>query len=167
MPRIAKDWTKVPPNGGRVLHREKEDSPSGDVRWRVRCGCGHEFTVTASMLRRRKSLKCRPCSNAEGNARTHGGSRDPLYAVWDNMKRRCHDPKATGYHRYGGRGIFVDESWRKDFGIFRDYISSELGPKPSPEHTIDRIDPDDGYRPGNIRWATRKEQARNKSSKRT
>jgi len=163
MARTAEDWTNKTRIGGKVLRRAKENGPSGDVRWVVLCDCGREFEVSASLLRRRKTFQCKPCSNAAGYAKTHGGSLEPLYSVWDNMKRRCHDPRATGYHRYGGRGIFMDESWRTDFGIFRAYITSELGPKPTPEHTIDRINPDDGYRPGNIRWATRAEQRANLS----
>jgi len=73
---------------------------------------------------------------------------------------RCHNPNHNRYNDYGGRGIFVHDEWRTEGGFqkFMEYV----GPKPSPELTLDRIDNDKGYEPGNLRWATRSEQQRNR-----
>ena len=77
------------------------------------------------------------------------------------MKRRCYSPSDTSYPKYGARGITVADEWRNDFPAFLAYI----GPKPSPRHTIDRIDGTKGYVPGNVRWATYHEQAVNRRAK--
>jgi len=76
------------------------------------------------------------------------------------MKSRCTNPKTSGYHRYGGRGIKVCEEWQHDFQAFFDY----MGPRPSPDHQLDRINNDGNYEPGNVKWSTRLEQMNNKSN---
>jgi hypothetical protein len=95
----------------------------------------------------------------------HGDARGdgpypPLYTAWRNMKRRCFNPSDESYHNYGGRGITVCEEWL-DWVLFRDYIAANLGPRP-PGLTLDRIDNDGNYEPGNVRWATYTEQNRNR-----
>lgn len=81
----------------------------------------------------------------------------PLYGVWRQMVRRCHDPRSVGYPNYGARGIQVCAAWRDDFWRF----VFDVEPRPSPQHTLDRVDNNRGYEPTNVRWATRNEQARN------
>ena len=161
MSRTATDWSKESRPGGKALRRA-ENRPSGEPVWVLQCDCGKTYLCTSSLVRRRKTFECRPCSLAAGKSATHRGSLERLYSVWDNMRRRCSDPKTVGYHRYGGRGIAVHESWQKDYAAFRSYIMSEMGDRPTPKHTIDRIDPDGNYEPGNIRWATQKEQIANR-----
>lgn len=74
------------------------------------------------------------------------------------MLQRCYNPKNWKYPDYGARGIVVCERWKNDFHAF----AEDLGPKPSKDHSIDRIDNSGNYEPGNVRYATRSEQARNK-----
>jgi len=74
------------------------------------------------------------------------------------MNQRCHNPKNKDYPNYGGRGIFVCDLWRESYEAFMMYI----GKKPTPAHTIERLDVNVGYQPGNVTWATRDERARNK-----
>lgn len=85
----------------------------------------------------------------------------PEHKCWSNMLSRCRNPKATGYPSYGGRGIVVCERWL-DFAAFLE----DMGTKPTPDHSIDRIDVNGNYEPGNCRWATETEQQRNKRSNR-
>ena len=91
---------------------------------------------------------------------TQEGFRTPEYTAWIQVIQRCTNSCAAGYARYGGRGISVCERWRSSFGSFL----ADMGRKPSPEHSIERKNNDGNYEPGNCVWATRKVQARNKSS---
>lgn len=88
----------------------------------------------------------------------HGMYRTPTYRSWRAMLSRCENPNATGYGRYGGRGITVCDRWRADFTAFL----ADMGERPSIDHSIDRIDTDGNYEPSNCRWATRSEQQQNK-----
>jgi hypothetical protein len=80
------------------------------------------------------------------------------YMAWYNMIRRCCNPRHQDFARYGGRGIRVCERWRHDFMVFL----SDMGPRPSRAHSIDRCDNDGGYEPANCRWATPSQQRRNR-----
>lgn len=89
--------------------------------------------------------------------RTHGQSYSPEYTAWKHMRDRCFNKKSLSYRHYGGRGITVCNAWL-DFNNFVSYI----GLRPTPQHSLDRIDNDGDYEPGNVRWATKSEQNFNK-----
>jgi hypothetical protein len=93
------------------------------------------------------------------SALKHGGAHLPEYRVWLDMKKRCLVPSAKDYATYGGRGITVCKAWL-DFETFY----KDMGPKPSPEHQIDRINNNGSYRPSNCRWVTRKENMLNRKN---
>jgi len=84
-----------------------------------------------------------------------------LYRTWVGMRSRCHNPRAVAYRDYGGRGIIVCDEWRDNAEAFVLYALDTLGARP-PGHSLDRINNDDGYRPGNVRWATHSQQMRNR-----
>ena len=89
----------------------------------------------------------------------HGLSRTKEYEAWQCAKKRCFNPKDKFFHRYGGRGITMCEKWKNSFLIFL----KDMGKAPSSKHCLDRIDNDRNYEPGNVRWATQKEQANNRT----
>lgn len=88
----------------------------------------------------------------------HGMHTSPEYWAWRDMKRRCLNPNARDFANYGARGIQVCERWRESFCAFFD----DMGLRPSPQHSLDRINNDGNYEPGNCRWATVKEQLQNR-----
>jgi hypothetical protein len=132
-------------------------------RYWVRCECGVEKETRAQSLLSGTSESCgcmrkeraRVACTKHGAATT--GRQSPEYTVWMGMKNRCHQPNGGGYALYGARGIAVCERWRKNFVAFL----ADVGPRPSKHHSLDRIDGSKGYEPGNVRWATQKEQMRN------
>lgn len=137
--------------------------------WRVRCDCGTEKVVRRGNLLSTKSCGCLTKERLAARA-THGltrtGQHHPLYSVWESMNKRCHGK--TLYPRYGGRGISVCQRWRFGDGKKTGFecFLEDMGEKPSPSHSIDRIDCNGQYEPQNCRWATQLEQQRNKSSNR-
>lgn len=136
-------------------------------RWRCQCDCGGERIARTSELRSGRVLSC-GCLRRESAARvgkattTHGMRYTPEYRAWSGMKQRCTNPKISNFPQYGGRGIRVCDRWMASFDDFL----ADLGPRPSPDHSLDRIDNDGHYDPSNCQWRTRVEQQRNVSRNR-
>ncbi len=142
-----------------VLSRAENMPGRGDTQWLCRCSCGTQKVVIGFTLKNGSNRSC-GCYKKEITVKTHkrhGAYKDPLYKVWSAAKRRCNSPDDPSYKNYGGRGIKMSKEFQESFEAFRDH----LGPKPSPAHTVDRINNNRGYKRGNLRWATRAEQIRN------
>ena len=123
-------------------------------RWLFQCSCGKQKEIRPISVRSGHTKGC-GCLQLRT---THGGSGTSEFQAWADMKRRCNNPNDQHYKNYGGRGITICLEWQNDFVAFLDYI----GPKPSPSYSVDRIDNDLGYQPGNVKWATKKQQANNR-----
>jgi len=136
----------------------------GKIEARCECGVVKLVETSAVRLGKIKSCGCYGKAAREKVNLKHGhnrrGSRSSLYKVWCNMLNRCDNPDNPNYPLYGGRGITVCDEW-KDFNKFLEGV----GERPA-NHTLDRIDVNKGYEPGNVRWATLSEQARNKRTNR-
>jgi hypothetical protein len=149
-----------------VLRQTSRDA-CNKRRWWCVCRCGNERSVVASRLARglSRSCGCRRAALSSERSRTHGeshsnrnGMGSSEYIVWCGIISRCHSPSNGRYDAYGGRGISVYPKWRGSFEEFVTYV----GRRPSKAHSLDRINNDGNYEPGNVRWATRIEQQRNK-----
>lgn len=94
--------------------------------------------------------------------KTHQLSQIPEYGTWKRMNQRCHNPNNPDFKHYGGRGLEVCPEWKPNFKAFYKHI----GPKPHNKTSVERIDNNRGYEPGNVRWATQEEQTNNCRSNR-
>lgn len=136
----------------------------GRTQWYCLCDCGQFLWATGKNLQAEntKSCGCLQRQVVFDRSFQHGRIRTPEWYSWVNMQDRCFRKKLRAYARYGGRGITVSKEWLGRGGFQR--FLNHIGLRPSPTHSIDRIDNDGNYEPGNVRWATKKEQSRNRST---
>jgi hypothetical protein len=147
---------------GRLVVVSDDGGPVNDKRLCVcACDCGAEKRVSYRSLKRGATGSCGCLGReiASKRSRKHGLTGTPEYRCWHAMIARCRDPHAAGFEHYGGRGIRVCDQWQSFEGFLAD-----MGPRPTLNHSIDRIDGTRGYEPGNCRWATTSEQARNRNN---
>lgn len=130
--------------------------------WLLKCDCGNEYTTTTGALTSENTSSC-GCLKADLDRvrmTTHGMSYEPEYYIWRNMIDRCTNPNSQCWKDYGGRGIQVCDRWMGDNGFLNFY--ADVGPRPSKAYSIDRYPNNNGnYEPGNVRWATYRQQNRN------
>lgn len=116
--------------------------------WSCRCVCGAFVILATHHFADRRAPSCEAC------APRVGWTKDSAYSCWRAMIGRCEEPSTTGYRLYGGRGIRVCARWRRSF---LDFLA-DVGPRPSADHSLGRIDHDGHYEPGNVRWETKAQQ---------
>lgn len=145
---------------GRLTVISEAEKRGNFRRFECLCECGRTSTVTIYKLAsgHTQSCGCLASDITANRSWKHGMVGLPEYGIWGNIIQRCGDPDNESYPLYGGRGIRVWPEWRDDFRAF----FSHVGSRPGVGYSLDRIDNDGGYEPGNVRWATAANQNRNK-----
>lgn len=147
---------------------ERGARKNGRAMWNCLCKCGKSTLVGADSLKSGKTASC-GCLAIEktserftkhGHNKGYTTSRE--YTAWVNMRQRCSDKNAKSWPNYGGRGITVFPEWQNSFASFFEHV----GHSPGSGFELDRIDNDEGYKPGNVRWVTKAENNMNKRPRR-
>ncbi len=128
------------------------------VWWSCVCSCGNKRNVRSQDIRTRRTRSCGKHSRRNPDA----ASYQPEYAIWRGLINRCENPNVHAFRHYGGRGIKVGKSWRYSYANFL----ADMGSRPSPKHSVERINNNGNYEPGNCKWATPQEQGNNRRNTR-
>lgn len=146
---------------GRLHVLRFSHSAYGKRMWLCLCDCGKEKLASASGLNSGDAVSCGASGCSDGKRLRHGHNRrgraTPEYEAWTAMIKRCCTPSHQAFHNYGGRGISVCARWRESYAAF----FADMGARPSPKHSLDRINNDGNYEKTNCRWATALEQRHN------
>lgn len=144
----------------KLLERQKKpEYPRSRSVWLCQCACGEFVSATQAILSTGDKQSC----GCTSRARRVGTDSKYLYSTWNGIRNRCTNPNTNNYKNYGAVGVHFHQPWSEDFQSFKEYVLSTLGHRPSNKHSIDRIDNECGYVPGNVRWATRVVQNNNTS----
>lgn len=146
----------------RIVVLRRGENAKRQIKWICRCECGKEFEAHGQNLRSgaTRSCGCLRSDLMHSKMIQDGRSAHPLYQLWRGILDRCGSRSPRVWASYGGRGIRVHEAWIQDFWAFVTWMNENLGPKPE-GHSLDRIDNDGHYAPGNLRWASASEQIAN------
>lgn len=148
-------------NGEKFNHltatgNKKQIKNQSSVLYEFICDCGNVAFFKGQLVKNNSVVCCgNNCSYSR--YKKHNKSSSKVYTAWQNIKDRCYNKNNPSFAYYGGIGITMDKDFKNDFLSFY----NELGDAPTPEHSIDRKDVTKGYIKGNLRWATKKEQANN------
>jgi len=159
---IKREWAGVVQGSLTILKAVGKDK-HGNILWLCRCECGKEVQKPNRTLAGGVKTCSPACGVSASNRQRaqHGRCHTKEYVLWGGIKQRCFNPTHARYDRYGGRGITMHPDWADSFEAFFAYV----GPAPTQDGdtSMDRIDNELGYEPGNVRWATRRVQANNTS----
>lgn len=155
---------------GRLLVERRFGNGYRPVRWECKCECGNKTVVAGDALKCGGTTSC-GCYRNEICGKTafiHGKSYTPEHGIWAGILSRCNNKKYRPYKWYGALGVKICARWQ--FGEngkngFQCFLE-DMGPRPSPKHSIDRIDPFGNYEPGNCQWVTRLQQINNRRNTR-
>lgn len=141
-----------------VIERAPKHMAIRGALWLCQCDCGGLVVVPGGLLGYGRAKSCGRVQHVGEGRRSHGRTSSSEYNIWSGMLARCYNPKSHAYHLYGGRGIQMTSEWRDSFEAFY----ADMGPRPSPKHSIERVDNDAGYSAANCIWATADVQAKNR-----
>jgi hypothetical protein len=145
---------------GQVFYVGEAESLPGKRNCILKCKCGKEFIGRLYFYtsEQHKSCGCR----INSKSKIHSKTKTVEFETWTSMKKRCYGTWHKAYHNYGGRGITVCDRWLEKNGRgFLNFLE-DMGPRPDPEYSLDRINNDGNYEPGNVKWSTKKEQSNNR-----